>query len=34
MYIEMLSYDLTDITLADLKNLYLFFIENKYFQNP
>ena len=30
----MLSYDLTEITLADLKNRSLFFIENKYFQNP
>ena len=28
----MLSYNLTEIKLADLKNRSLFFIKNKYFQ--
>ena len=30
---EMISYNLTEIKLADLKNLSLFLIKNKYFQN-
>ena len=29
----MLSYKLTEIKMADLKNLSLFFIKNNYFQN-
>ena len=32
LYIEILSYNLTDIKLADLKNLSLFF-KSKYFRN-
>ena len=33
LYKEILSYNLTEIKLADLKNLSLFLNKNKYFQN-
>ena len=29
----MLSYNLTEIKMTDLKNLSLFFIKNKFYQN-